>query len=58
MKKHQQNIDPLDSDNIVIYRDAEYEPCEIYMSGDKAWKNRVIDATKIYNTNSVIDFES
>jgi len=40
---------------ISIYRDAADGACEKCVITDKAWKDRVIDATTVLNTQFEID---
>ena len=35
-----------------IYRDADNGPCEVCMLQEELWKDRVIDETVVYNTQS------
>ncbi len=47
------DIDP----QIGIYRDADDGPCEICMLQNKAWKDRMVEETVIYNSKFKIEFQ-
>ena len=41
------SLDP----HVGIYRDAENGPCEICMSKDEDWEERVVDEIVVYKSN-------
>jgi hypothetical protein len=45
------DLDP----QIGIYRDAEEGPCEICMSQEENWKERVVDQNVVYNSKFQIE---